>query len=530
MFENLVGAKNEKGFSASVIPGETIKQVAGSATSEDTTSGSTTMVDSNAVVDRSVKFSITRDDAGCKYAFENDQSVSNAIERKAGIINNGFVVSIPLIYENNTRAKKAQEFINTRIKQLKLQTRLTSMITNRTTYGFSVTKKITNKKKDIIGLVDLSSDECRPIRDLNTGELGGKIGIGMDTTAPKKSIAMIQAGHSVIYGPHGDPAYERKYFYFSKDDIIAIGNDDRGMFKGVSRVMRALRYVEIKKTLENTVDLLARRFGPQVWIEVGNENTNLTNADIPQSYLRDVDGNPIDPATARKNYKIDAMSALNTNIQQWVDGDSLVQLAEYGIKPTVINPSSKAFDYKGYIELMSDFIKITILGLDIPGRTDVTSGIMQSNLTRDVRDMAIAERDLYIDVLNLEFVKPILIANGFKEDMVKLEFKQLDITDAEKDALIEKIKSEAIYNYMKGGWTDIPEYLKVLWNITKEDIEKIVTQQEMDEGVKDDEENDNDDGDEEPSKNNDSKKEEKKKLVEKSPIVKRRQDDTRRGR
>ena len=525
MFENFIGSKKKINnfFTAASMFGNRANKTIGTTPVEDISSGTTTMSDSNAVSDRSVKLTITRDDAGCKYAFDNDGAVFNAIIRKDGIINNGIkVVFNEGVNQNNKRAKAAKKFLEERNKQVKLGNRVSSMIRNRSCYGFSVTKKIVNTKGDVLGLVDISSDECTPIRNLATGELGGPAGLGLDNKRKTKEVAMIQEGHRVIYTDRGGSATVDEWFYFIKEEIIAIGNNDRGMFKGVSDVMRALRYVEIKKTLENVVDLLARRFGPQVWVTVGNEHTNLSNTDIPASYLRDTDGNPIDPATARKNFKTDAMTALNLQIQTWVDGDSLVQLAEYGIKADVINPSSSTFDYEKYINLMADTIKATLLGLDTPGRVDVTSGIMQDKLTRDVRDTAIRERKMYMETLNEDYAEPSLKANNFV-NLVHLEFEELDMTDEELNAKIEKIKSDAIYNYTKGGWTDLPEYLKKMWDITEEDIAKIISLDEIKE-----EETKEDDNVDDNTINNPKKTEKKDK--KENPVIKRRKDDMNRGR
>lgn len=488
-----------QGFSGSIISGASInqKQEYGSSSIEDSSVGSTTMEDTNAVIDRSVKFTITRDDDGCKYAYENDGTIFNAASRKDNIINNGFIVKIK--DENNKKSEKAKELIEKRIIELGLQDRVSSSITNRSCYGFSVTRVIPDKKGDIIGLVDISSFECTPIMDLSTGTLGGKTGKGLDPYKKTKEVAIIQKGNEITYTSLGASTVQYKYFYFSNDEIIAIGNNDRGMFKGVSDVMRSLRYVEIKKTLENVVDLVTRRFGPQVWVSIGNADYNLSTADIPQSYLTDADGDLIDPSTARANYKNDVMTTLNTEIKKWVDGDSLVQLAEYGITPTVINPSSGLFDYHKYIELMADFIKMTVLGLDIDGRTDVTSGVMQDKLTRDIRDKSIKERTKFTQVINSRITEPILKANGFESDIVYIEFNELDTMDEERDVKIELMKSDAIYNYMKGGFKRPPEFLIKKWGFTEEDLNAIVLPQEKKEeldnsGNDDDNEVDNSPG------------------------------------
>lgn len=503
-FLNFSSKKKEAGFSGQVIAGETIKKPTdGSSPYENVSSGDTAMDDTSAVKDRSVKINITRDDAGCKYAYENDAAVFNSVSRKDNIINNGFVVKT--IDPDDEKLKEGKLFLENRIAQLGLQDRVSSMITNKATYGFSVTKVLI-KGRDIIGLVDISSDECVPIRDLNTGMLGGESGKGLDPNSSKE-VAIIQKGNTIVYDATGESTTTEKYFYFANEEIISMGNNDRGMYKGVSDVMRSIRYVEIKKTLENVVDIIARRFGPQIWVTVGNENHNLSDVDIPSTYLRDGDGNLVDPDLARKNYKSAAMTAINTEIQQWVDGDSLVQLAEYGVSASVINPSSKVFPYREYIELMADFIKTTILGLDTPGRVDVTSGEMQDKLTRDIRDSAIRERNNIMDVLTLMLFNPILEANGYEIGTIFVEFEELDMMDEERDARIEELKSKAIYNYMKGGFTKPPDFLIKKWGLTEEDVASIITQTEQKEELKEEKEENPDD-----------------------PAVKKKIDDLNRGR
>jgi len=323
----------------------------------------------------------------------------------------------------------------------------------------------------------------------------------------------------VAYTFDGSPTYSMKYFYLAVDDIIHMGNTDRGKYVGTSDVMRSLRQVEIKKTMENVLDLLTRRFGPQIWVTVGNEINNLTTVDIPGAYLRDNDGNPIDPALARANFKADTMTALQNDISAWVDGDSLVQFAEFGIKADVLNPTSNLLDYKKYIDMTSLAIKISILSMDMVGRIDITSGIQSESLNRGIKDSAIREREDYIDMINQEIINKYML-DGFEKDSIYLEFKPLEATDEKLLAEIELLKSDSIYNYMKGGWSDIPEYLKEMWNITTEEIKrKVTSMEEMKQTQKDTR-----DG------NEDSEKDKNKNPKKSDQILRRRIDDQNRGR
>lgn len=455
-----------------VLSAETDK--AGSTGTESTTAGDSNISDTIDVKDRSINLLLPRTDEGCVWAYENEIAVYNAINRIDGIMNNGFDVIITNDYLKDEKAKEAKLFMERKIRDLKLRDVTSSEIKNRAIFGFSVIKIIPNGNgEDIATLVPIDSEECKPIRDLITGKLGGSAGKGKDGTRPNEEIAIVQEGNTVIYDQEGNPAYSMVYYYFTNDEIITINDNDRGKFKGVSRVMRILRLVEIKKNLENTIDLITRRFGPQIWVTIGNETNNMTKADLPPRYLRDATTNaPIDPATARAQYKSEKMTAINTEMKKWVEGNTLVQLAEYGIDAKTFNPSSSLLDYGKYIELMADFIKIGILGLDIPGRVDVTSSLMQDKLTRDVRDNVVKDRAMLEDIYNEKIIEPILRANGYPDDMVVIKFKPLDKMEAEKEALIQKNISDAVYNYSKAGWTDLPEYFKEKFSITTEEVKE----------------------------------------------------------
>ena len=497
----------------------------GSTSTESTTVGDTSMEDTYDVTDRSVHIKITRDDDGCEWAYDNDVAVSNNVDRLDSILNNGFVVRINPDYikgdKRPPKAEKARRLIKKRIVSEKLQEKLSVMIKNRAIYGFGITKKLMSGK-DVVGLVEIDSKECTPIRNLSTGELGGDVGKGLNPDNKEMEVAMIQYGNTVVYDYQGNATYTNTYFYFTDDEIIYITNNDRGKFKGVSPVMRTLRLVEIKKTLENAVELLTKRFGPQMWVIVGNEINNLSTTDIPQEYLVDSDGNQIDKATARKNFKTAVFSAIDAQIKRWVNGDALVQLAEFGVDIKTINPSSSTFDYQKYIELCADFIKIGILGLDMPGRVDVTSGIMQTRLTRDLRDKFNRDRGIIEGILNERFTKPILMANGYESDLVEIRFKNLDLNDELQDVELELKKSQTIYNYMKGGWTDLPEHLKEKWGIDPKG--KVISIDDMKENLR----NEKKKTEKKEEEDDDENSRGKKRVI--NPTIRRRIDDVNRGR
>lgn len=438
---------------------------------EEATKGSaaTEDVDSLSSVydDRAVKIEIGRTDEDCEWAYENDVSVFNGVERLDNLVNNGFDVFINKRFgdENNAELKKAKEFIEDKIEELRLTEKTSVIVKNKTIFPFSILKK-TLSGTDIVGLVELDPKTCNPIRNLQTGELGGSAGKGVDKDNPDDEIALVQNGQVASYDTYGGAIYTDEYFYFKRDEIIPFTNNDRGKFAGTSAVKRILRLVEIKKSMENVVELIIRRFGPQVWIEVGNENVNPSNTEIPNEYLRDSDGNAVDRVTARKNYLNKLFVNIEDNVKKWIEGDSLAQIAEYGIKANVINPSSNLFDYARYIDLFANYIKVGILGLYIQGRIDITSAVMQEMVARDLKDKANKERISIEHRYNTELINPLLEANGYKKNTIYIKFKSFDKLEEEVIAEIERIKSIVVSNYLRAGLPDIPESVKKKLDIT----------------------------------------------------------------
>jgi len=447
--------------------------------------GSAADEDSNAEYvadDRSLRIQLDRDDAACAWCYEHDVTVYNSIQRRIGVINNGF----DILYtdsKENFDTNEFEEFKNKTLNEItnkiKLGTKLESALVNKYLYGFGVLRKqmIAN---ELVRLVELDSSECKPIRDLSTNELGGPVGKGLDEYRPEAEIAMVQYGKRPIYTALGTSADTLVYFYFTRDEIIPIGNMDRGKFIGISPVLRIIRLVEIKKTLENCIDLLVRRYGPQIWLTIGNEKMNFSNTEIPPSYYTDTNGNPVDMVTARNNYKTAILNAIQASVQSFADSTSLIQLAEFGISPQIFNPSSSLMDYKGYLDKIDDAIKTAILGLDIPGRIDVTSSLMQDKLTRDLKDSATKERNFIETILNEDLFAYYLKREGKSPNYARLIFKPLDRTEAHTDAEIEKLRSETIYNYAKAGFTKIPTDLKVKWNLADIENSMITPAQQKD--------------------------------------------------
>jgi len=431
------------------------------------------------ITDRSTKLTIPRDDNGCEWAFENEVSVYNAMLRLENIINTGlFIAPKKKEYEDDDNEKhgklvEAQELFKDRIPLL--EEKVSSIIRNRGCYGWAVLKK-TISGKDITDLIELDPKECTPVRDSTTGKLGGKIGVGLDPDRGNAQIALIQKGRIAKYSSDGSINYEEKMFYFGNEEIMVFPTNDRGKFIGTSPIKRVLRLVEIKKSMENVAELVVRRFGPQIKVIVGNKDYNMSTAEIPQSYLRDSDGNAIDKATARASYKKKIFNDIAKNVKKWADGDTLVQMVEYGIDIETFNPSSQSFDYARYIDMFANYIKIGILGTYLQGRIDITSSVMQTKLMRDLKDLAERERKRILSVFNEEYTKVILKNHGFEEDFVHLEFNPIDQEDKEKEALIEEIKSNAVLNFSRAG-IKVPEGVQEKLDLLLEESQ-IINQKE----------------------------------------------------
>lgn len=412
--------------------------------------------------DRSIKVTITRDDNGSEWAYENDVSVYSAVARYNSIINSGFEVFAK--NPDDETDVKAKEFIEKRIKGL---TETISILnTNKLLFGWASFKK-NYIGKDPKSLVPLYSGKCYPIRDLLTGELGANgIGKGLDPENNEKEVALIQDGSVPSYDQHGSVNYSQKYYYFTRDEIIYFTNNDRGKFKGMPAVRRVLRLVEIKKTIENTLELIVRRFGPQFKVIVGNQDINFTNTDIPTSYLRDSSGNPVARATARTNYKNDMFANINTKVQNWADANTLVQILEYGVDIQTINPPSTLPDYVRYLNTLNNYVRIGILGVSPEGRIDITSAQMREVSMKDLKDIAKKEQQQIISVLQDEYIDEILVANGFSKGQAYIKFKEIDKVDEMADAEIERRKSDTVANYIqRSGFTTLPKYLTEKWGI-----------------------------------------------------------------
>jgi len=166
----------------------------GTVNTEETTSDSTSNLDTLALTDRSIKLTISRDKEGCEFAFDNDIAVASAVNRKVRLINTGFNVKIIKTFEDNKKYIKKAKEIEKEIKRIKLKKSLDTFAQNRIIHGFGIWKKLLDKEKKLYKLLTIPSLESKPIRDLSTGELGNKI-INSDNGKTYKNTAFVQRGN-----------------------------------------------------------------------------------------------------------------------------------------------------------------------------------------------------------------------------------------------------------------------------------------------------------------------------------------------
>ena len=411
----------------------------------------------------------------CVWAEENDHAVHNAIQ----LYNNTMVGELEAYIDSNDEKDlsnktylKAVDYIDGELIPTKddVRSHMLALAKNRNIIGTGICVVKKNHNGDIAVLVDIDPRECKYIKNLQTGRLGDGAGKNIDPKHPNKDISIVQQGNIVKYDSFGTvQKTTQQYFYFTNDEIIFFPNKDRGKLVGISPVRRILRLVEIKILLQNILALLVKRFGPQIYVQVGNKDTNLMNKDIPDSYLnaKDADGNQVNIDTATSNYKADLFAALEESLTDWVNGDNIFQLVEYGIDIKALNPSAGMVDVARYIQLFTNFIKIAILDLDVSGRIDVTSGVMEENISKDLREKVKPDRAFMLELFNEKYTK-IKLEHRHKSAMniVKLRFKPLDRLDEKDQVEIELDKSKTIYNYYKSG-VEPPQYLKELWGMSE---------------------------------------------------------------
>ena len=415
---------------------------------------------------------ISRDDDGCRWSYENDDDVYRSIMKITQLINRPILSRVNPKYNSEAKDSiSALELIEKRAR--KVRRPIKALIAHQYCFGYAVPKKVwavgNGKHKDIVRLLPLNPPECIPIRNLQTGDLGQK---NIDPNNKGKEIALIQNGNVAKYDSYGNVTHKQEYFYFERNDIIPLSLGDRGMFKGVSPVMRVLRYVEMKRTFMNILELVMRRFGPQIIVTIGNDKVNLFEGDAPKTYL---DANPGDREAAKRAYKQAVFSAIKTKIKRWIDGDTLVSIQEYGIGIETMNPSNSLPQYNLYISMLGGMIRNAIVGLFLQGRVDITSAAMETSVFRELKDAADEAKTELMEDLHDEYFGDILEANSYKRDLIICEFEQVDYQDKSEQIKIDKMISEMARNFKMAKFP-IPKEIKERYGIEDEGpaIEKMV--------------------------------------------------------
>jgi len=426
--------------------------------------------------DRQQKVLISRDADGCEWAYENDVTTYNAVQRLVNIINNGFEIEPNRKYDKKKVEEAADLIMKKVVEDWELREKTSFVIEEKSIHGWGVWKKL-YKGKDIVGLMELNSKELNPIRNLQTGRLGDAAGKGLDPKNKNKDVVVIQTGNKATYSTDGSQVVGAvEYYYFDDAEVTVFPSNDRGKIVGIPNVMRCLRVIESKLSVQNMIELLVRRFGPQAWVMIGNKDINLANTQIPEKYLIDQStGNPRDIQDARDEYRKELFSGIKTQLEKWSNGEALMHLAEYGIEPKIMTPTGAMMNYERYVALYADLIKTGILGLDVPGRVDVTSGAMIEDLSRDVRDRVKIDRSSIIKIINKDIIIPTLKQSGYPSDMLRLKFKHLDEKDIERQVMTEFRRSQTVFNYLRAG-VPIPDHLREEWKLTftKADEKKVI--------------------------------------------------------
>ena len=353
--------------------------------------GLTPPEDESELKDREVNLILSRDDDGCKDAYENCGDVFNAVERKVSLFNSGIIVKSTDKSVDNNKFKTQIEHLRKRRDELELDSFLDFALTSRELYHIgALTKKITNSTLEyMVGIRTMISSrfqyEFTPIVNSVTGRLGMQ---GLDPEDKTRVIVAIQEAIPIEYDTEANETTgETKYTRFDAETIMMINYSNTDMYgKGISPVRRCLRYAEGLMRLENTVLLLARR-PTQLIYTAGNENHNLLNCEIPESYLA---AEP-DRVQAKINYKTARLAALNAQAKNLTSGNVLAQTLEYGTSVAAIE-IPEGLPYVDYMKIFSDKIKMCILPVDIPMRRVVRSAQQETKIVSELIEKAVSEQ------------------------------------------------------------------------------------------------------------------------------------------
>ena len=418
----------------------------------------------DATTSKSVKITLPETQESCVWAYEHDDMTYVSVKKLAGLVNTGFEEVINDIYKDDTKVKEALPRYKKEVSEV-LTEKIEPLVINMYMHSFAFLKKLYSKDKKLVGCLEFDSTECKPIRNLSTGLLGGKIGKGLNNKKQNDEIALVQKGHIAKYDTEGEQILTDTNFYFKRKEIIPFSIYERGKFIGISPVMRMLKTISTRQTIINVAELVIRRFGPQIVVTVGNKDVNFNGREIPAKYVRDsITGNPVDRGTAKANYRQAVMNNVKTKIQNWANTDTLVHIQEYGYSVETLNPSAALPDYIRFINTFGQQIKNGILGLFVEGRVDITSAVMQESVMRDLSDTAKDMRKYMIKIFNDEYSNEWLVNNDLPVDAISLKLLPMDKSLETIQANIEKTRSEIVKNFAQGGY-EVPNKMIRDWGL-----------------------------------------------------------------
>lgn len=406
------------------------------------------------IEDREVNFTLSRDDEGCDIAFNQIVPVFAAVTSVTSSINSGIVVNST----DTEKYKKDIKFLEKRKKEIGLNEHLSTCLDCRELYGCGAIG-ISYQNGNVLYLNDINTKResdygsFRLTTHSRTGRLGVK---NVDPKEPNKVVTAVQVGKIIKYNERGeaDDTGEEIYTYFTDDNIAVLGNRKLGRIRGQSSVMRILRYAETLIRLENTISLLSRRPTQLVYI-AGNEQHNLLNCEVPQSYMEAAGG---DRVQAKLNYKAARLAALNTEAKKLADGNVLAQVLEYGTDMKSVE-IPEGLPYTEYVRWFEQQIKEGITTIDTSGRRVVRSRQQEASFRGELVKKSEVERELVINWLNNNITKKLLKNKRVSIDDVWFEFKPAVLDDKAQQARIWVDASQAVRNFAQAG-IPIPEKLK----------------------------------------------------------------------
>jgi len=433
-----------------------------------TDSGLTPTEDTSRLKDREVNLVLSRDDDGCKDAYENCADVFNNVERKVSLLNSGIIVKTT----DKEKYKEQVKLLERKRTELNLETFLDFSLTNRELYSLgAIALKKQNKK--LLYLVGISTKNSArtsyqfiPILNSVTGKLGVR---KLDPKNKRKVVTAIQKAVPIIYNNKGDTSNgTEKITYYDEGTLMLIGLNTTEMYgKSMSPVRRSLRYSEGLMRLENTTLLLSRR-PTQLIFTAGNKDHNLMNAQIPLKYLDSAESNEL---AARQAFKTARLNALATEAKKLTAGSVLAQVLEYGTEISAIEVP-EGLPYVDYMKYFSEKIKMSILAVDVPTQRIVRSSAQETNTIAELIEKAESEQKKLKTSINNNITSILLEEDGGRAtiDDVYYDFAPIQRESATSKASFWVDIAKAMETFMSIG-LEVPEDLRELVENSKANID-----------------------------------------------------------